>query len=133
MIHTVNCFSSASVHSMTLENLYLVEKWWTSTTTALILKLKISDIPFRKRIFTTRIILEQCPARQLETGASNLRLINHLFTTLSSHFFGNCMNIFHETEVQTVILRCWMNLYLNWFTNYAIKRQNFRFRFLSIL
>ena len=71
--------------------------------------------------------------RDIETGASNLRLINHLFTTLSSHFFGNCMNIFHETEVQTVIFRCWMHLYLNWFTNYAIKHKNFRFRFLSIL
>ena len=42
----------------------------------------------------------------LETGASNLRLTNHLFTTLSSHFFGSFMNSFHETEVQTVILRC---------------------------
>ena len=49
-----------------LENLHLVEKWWISTTTVLILKLRISGIPFRKRIFTTRIILEQCPARQLD-------------------------------------------------------------------
>ena len=40
------------------------------------------------------------------------------FTTISSQIFANCMNIFHKTEVQTVILRCWMGLYLNWFKNY---------------
>ena len=67
MVHGVNCISLSTVlHSMMLENLHLVEKWWISTTTVLILKLRISDIPFRKRIFTTRIILEQCPARQLD-------------------------------------------------------------------
>ena len=29
-----------------------------------------------------------------------------LFMTTSGHFFGNCINIFYKTEVQTVILRC---------------------------
>ena len=28
------------------------------------------------------------------------------------------MNIFHKTEVQTVILRCWTVLYINWFKSY---------------
>ena len=28
------------------------------------------------------------------------------FTTISGHFFGNYINIFHKTEVQMVILRC---------------------------
>ena len=29
--------------------------------------------------------------------------------------FCQLHNIFHKTEVQTVILRCWTDLYLNWF------------------
>ena len=40
------------------------------------------------------------------------------FTTVSSKFFANCMNIFPKPEVQTVILRFWMCLYLNWFKSY---------------
>ena len=35
----------------------------------------------------------------------HLLLTNGSFPTISSHFFANCMNIFHKTEVQTVILR----------------------------
>ena len=41
---------------------------------------------------------------KVETVYQNLRLINGRFPTISSHFFAN---IFHKTEVQTVILRCW--------------------------
>ena len=43
----------------------------------------------------------------LQGDASNLRLTKVCFRTLSSHFFVNYMNIFHKTEVQTIILRCW--------------------------
>ena len=50
-------------------------------------------------------------------------------TTFCSHFFANYMNIFHKTEVQTVILRCQMGLNLIWFKNYDPKRKFFRFRF----
>ena len=42
--------------------------------------------------------------------------LNVCFTTISSHFFAN--NIFHKTEVQTVILRCWTGLKPNWFKSY---------------
>ena len=36
-------------------------------------------------------------------------------------FFANFMNIFHKTEVQTVILRCLLSLNLNWIrSNYII-------------
>ena len=52
-----------------------------------------------------------------------LRLINHHFTELSSHFFGIAISIFHKTEIQTVILWCWTGLYLNWFYSYGIKRK----------
>ena len=69
----------------------------------------------------------------LEGESQNLRLINHHFTTVSSHFFAISIIIFHETEILTVILRCCMDLYLNWFSSYGPKRENFRFRFLLIL
>ena len=35
-------------------------------------------------------------------------------------FFANFMSIFHETEVQTVILRCLVSLNLNWVKSYFI-------------
>ena len=44
--------------------------------------------------------------------------LNVHFRTISSHFFANYMNIFHKTEVQSVILRCWTGLKLNWFKSY---------------
>ena len=69
----------------------------------------------------------------LEGESQNLQLINHHFTTVSSHFFAISIKIFHETEILTVILRCCMDLYLNWFSSYGPKRENFRFRFLLIL
>ena len=70
---------------------------------------------------------------QLEGGRQNLRQLNCSFTNISSHFSAIYIQIFHKTEVQTVILRCWMGLYLNWFSSYGPKRENFRFRFLLIL
>ena len=68
----------------------------------------------------------------LETVNQNLQLINGRFTTISSHFFANYMNIFHKTEVQTIILTCWTSLYLkilNWFNLIQI----FSSSFFSIL
>ena len=43
--------------------------------------------------------------------------------TISGHFFGNCINIFHKTEVETVILRCLMGLNLLWCTSYDTKHK----------
>ena len=43
------------------------------------------------------------------------------FLTVFGHFFANFMNIFHKTEVQTIILRCLVSLNLNWIrSNYKI-------------
>ena len=58
--------------------------------------------------------------------------LNVCFTTASSHFFAYYMNIFHKTEVQTVILRCWMCLYLNWFKRYDTKCKYFHYGHLSV-
>ena len=69
----------------------------------------------------------------LETVAQNLLLINDYFKTISSHFLGSNINIFHEKVIQTVILRGWKGLYLNWFLTYVKKRSKFHFRFLPIL
>ena len=46
------------------------------------------------------------------------RLTNCRFTTISSQISAVYINIFHKTEVQTVILRCWTGLYHNWFKSY---------------
>ena len=43
------------------------------------------------------------------------------------------LHIFHKTEVQTVILRRWMGLYLNWVKSYDTKCNFFHFRFIAIL
>ena len=39
-------------------------------------------------------------------------------------FFANCMVIFHKNEIQTVILRCFRSLNLNWYNSYDTKRKN---------
>ena len=47
---------------------------------------------------------------------------------LSSHFFSNYMNIFHKTEVKTIILRCWTGLNLIWFKSYDPNHKYFSFQ-----
>ena len=49
-----------------------------------------------------------------------LPLINGHFMTLSGHFSASYIEIFHKTEVQTVILRCLVCLNLNWIKSYNI-------------
>ena len=52
------------------------------------------------------------------------------FSTISSQFFAIFISIFHKTEIQTVILRCWTGLNHNWFKSYEatiIIPQLFRF------
>ena len=36
-------------------------------------------------------------------------------------FFGNYIDIFLKTEIQTVILRCLMGLNIDWFKNYGLR------------
>ena len=52
------------------------------------------------------IILYFIKRQELEGESQNLRLINHHFTTVSSHFFAITISIFHENKILTVILRC---------------------------
>ena len=42
------------------------------------------------------------------------------FMTISAHFFGNYINIFHKTEIQMVILSCLVCKNLNWIKSYDI-------------
>ena len=44
--------------------------------------------------------------------------------TISGHFFANHMVIFHKTEIQTVILRCFMSQNFNWYKSYDTNRKN---------
>ena len=46
------------------------------------------------------------------------RLTNCRLTAISSQISAIYIIIFHKTEFQTVILRCWTGLYLNWFKSY---------------
>ena len=50
----------------------------------------------------------------------NLSSKNGHFFTISDHCFANYLNIFHKTEIQTVILRCLVCLNLNWVKSYDI-------------
>ena len=50
----------------------------------------------------------------------NLSYKNGYFITISGHFFGNYINIFHKTEIQTVILRCLVCKNLYWIKSYNI-------------
>ena len=52
--------------------------------------------------------------------AENLCPINGHFKTISCHVFANCINFFHKTENQMVILRCLTCLNLNWIKSYCI-------------
>ena len=70
---------------------------------------------------------------QLEGDIQNLQLINGHFMTISGHFFVNYMNIFHKTEISTVILRCLTYLNLNWIKSYNIKHKFFHFCFFCKL
>ena len=55
------------------------------------------------------------------------------FTTISDHFFANCMSISHKTEVQTVILVYLTGLKFDWFKGYDTKCKYFHFWFFAIL
>ena len=44
----------------------------------------------------------------------------------SGHFFANYMLIFHKTEIQTVILRYFTSLNLNWYKSYDKKHKNIK-------
>ena len=60
-------------------------------------------------------------------------MINGYFTTISGHFFANCIFIFHKTEVQMVILMCLSGLKSDWFKGYNTKSKYFHFHFFAIL
>ena len=83
------------------------------------LLIMLSKILFRVSMGVSTLNLWRC--QNIEPDAQNLLLINVRFPTISSHFFANYMNICHKPEVQTVILRCWTGLNLNWFKSYDTK------------
>ena len=75
-----------------------------------------------------KFVIKIQQSKTIEGGPQNLRQLNCNFTTISSHFLAIFINIFHEKEVQTVILRCWTGLYLNWFKSYVTKRSGIKIR-----
>ena len=64
-----------------------------------------------------------CPTFQImnyRLFGNEREFINGRCRTISGHFFANCINIFHKTEVQSVILMCLMGLN----HDYDTKRKN---------
>ena len=49
-----------------------------------------------------------------EKKTENLSFKNRPFWTICGNFFGNYIDIFHNTEIPTVILRCIVCRNLNW-------------------
>ena len=49
------------------------------------------------------------------------------FKTISGHFFAKYINIFHKTEIQTIILRCLTSLNFNWYKSYDTECKNTNF------
>ena len=47
--------------------------------------------------------------------------INGRCRSISGNFLANCINIFHKTEVQTVILMCLSGQNHNWFKSFDTK------------
>ena len=68
----------------------------------------------------------------IESDAQNFRLIDGCLQTISSHFFAKYMNMFHKTDVQTIIFRSWTSLKLNWFKSYDTKYKYFSFPFRPV-
>ena len=56
-----------------------------------------------------------------------LQLTKVHFMTIFSRFFANYSDIFHKIEVQTVILKCWTGLNLNWLKRYDTSHKYFHF------
>ena len=46
---------------------------------------------------------------------------NGHFLTICGHFFGNYIDIFHKTEIQTIILRCLVGLNLKAISSLLVK------------
>ena len=101
------------------------EHLYIQTMTSLIFNENCTDIPFelhttllpswvdlgiviKERTYkdTGCILILMIFLAYIESDVQNLRLTNGRFLTISSHFFAKYMNMFHKTEVQTVILRC---------------------------
>ena len=65
------------------------------------------------------ILIDKNSVGEYVEGVSKVsRLAYSRFTTISSQIFAIYMNMFHKTEVQTVILRYFGYLYLNWIKAY---------------
>ena len=63
---------------------------------------------------------KNCVFQFWKKKTENLIFKNGPFWTICGHFFGNYIDIFHKTEIQTVILRCLVCLNLNWVKSYDI-------------
>ena len=90
---------------------------WTICLQGLNLKKKCDNSSFKNSKYTI----------SSKTYAQNLQVTNVHFSTISSHFFKNYINIFHKTEVHKIILKCSTGLNYNGLYIYDRKSKYFRF------
>ena len=85
----------------------------TEVQTVILMCLMGQNLNWFKSFVTKCILRPSAILAKSDIVHQNLHLINGHFTTISGHFCTNYMKIFHKTEVQTFILRCFVYLYLN--------------------
>ena len=113
-------------------SLHVLGLFWVhpSTYVSIILLKTSKNCPFSDptHLFTDVIFSSKVCSEIKETTFR----VGH-FTTISGHSIANYINIFHKTEVPTVILRCLMSLNLNWIKSYDINYKLFWQLCFSIL
>ena len=112
---------SGSISQRCLHRLPSIKKVWKSLKCKVINEGGVLNVAFRsyttrpKKFFNCFVLHILCFDIKL---THKWQFYNHL-----RWFLCKCMFIFHKTEVQTVILRCWTSLNLDWFKSYGLRPQ----------
>ena len=120
--HTCDRTSHVCVRARTfathtlVHNIKKIKNWWIRHKCPYLMNMWIQNISKNQNLY---------PHQSQFTFQSLLRDTLYFatdkhdhFKTISSQFSAIYIIIFHITKVQTVILRCWTGLYLNWFKSY---------------
>ena len=67
----------------------------------------------------------RCSLRHRANSANSQKIVTDKWSFLDRTwpFFANYIFVFHKTEIQTVILRCLVNLNLNWYKSFDKKQK----------
>ena len=110
-----------------------LSKLWSHNTTFLYTVQKRRKSIEMRKLVDSRKNWKKNPKKQLtDTNKREIKLcpqkmVNGRFTTISSHFVDKYLVIFHKTDVQTVILRCWAGLNLNWIKSFLFVTEEIQY------